>query len=123
MKREFRPSQPTPESKETIKKHWEHKCNACEAKGSTSFTENGKLQKMDVYSCSNHSQPSYHGAPDLKIDGDIYVVRYGETTNMSIGEISINEGDVDLDKLRAIAKNRGGSSRPTTAQIALGKVL
>ncbi len=122
MKREFRPPQLTPESKETIKKHWEHKCNNCEAKGSTSFVEDGRSQKMDVYSCSNHTQPQLYGAEDLKIDRDVFVVRYGETTNMSIGEISINVGDVDLDKLRGIAKHRG-LDRPTPAKIALGKVL
>lgn len=113
-------SEPGRESRE--RKHWEHPCENCEFKGGTEFTQDGTVRQMDVYSCDDHTQPGTYGGSGLAQQGRRIVVRYGESTRDSRGEISYPEGSLDLETLRRDARSRG-SSNHTAPQIAIGKVL
>ncbi|MBD3311819.1 MAG: hypothetical protein GF349_05030 [Candidatus Magasanikbacteria bacterium] len=111
-----------PESK-MEKAHWEHFCKSCKLEGSTSFTEQGKTQKMDVYSCSDHVQPGIHGTRESNLPGDRVIVRYANSTNSTIGEVSFDKTQLDMENLRSRARNRRGKSDLPPAQIAIGKIL
>ena len=113
---------PTPENKEKTG-FWEHPCQSCRFEGSTTFTEQGTAQKMDVYSCSNHVQPGIFGLKDTEFEGERIVVRYASKTNQTVGEISFNKAELDLENLRGRARNRQGKTDCTPAQIAIGKIL
>ena len=111
-----------PEIKET-NAYWEHPCQSCQFQGSTSFTEQGSKQNMDVYSCSNHIQPGVYGSEAKSLPQERVVVRYAPSTNETIGEISFDRTSLDMDSLRSKAQNRRGATDYTPAQIAIGKVL
>ena len=115
-------SQKAPENKEKTG-YWEHPCQACQLEGSTTFTEQGATQKMDVYSCSKHVQPGIFGLKDKEYEGERVVVRYAAKTNQTVGEISYNKAELDLENLRSRARNRQGKTDCTPAQIAIGKIL
>lgn len=102
---------------------WLHPCQSCNFRGSTTFTEKGLTQKMDVYSCSSHVQPGIYKSGEKKFERERIVVRYANSTNDSIGEISFDETELDIETLRRRAQNRQGKSDYTPAQIAIGKVL
>ncbi|MDG1950836.1 MAG: hypothetical protein P8J32_08555 [bacterium] len=110
------------DSVETSGSHWEHQCGSCEHEGSTSFVDDGQQKKMDVYSCSDHFQPGVYGTEGTQREGDLIVVRYGESTNSSKGEIAYQRQRLDIERLRKDAKHRGKSNN-TAAEIAVGKVL
>lgn len=111
-----------PENKEK-RVYWEHPCQSCQFEGSTSFTEQGGKQEMDVYSCSNHAQPGIYGLEASNLPGERIVVRYAPLANDTIGEISFDRAKLDMDTLRSKARNRQGKTDYTPAQIAIGKVL
>jgi hypothetical protein len=111
------------ENKEKTKKHWEHPCQSCHLEGSTTFTEQGSQWKMDVYSCADHLHPGMYGEEGRKIQGQRVVVRYSALTNDTIGEISFNRDELNMETLRDRARNRQGKTDCTPAQIAIGKVL
>ena len=112
----------SPEKKENAK-HWEHPCTSCKFEGSTTFVEQGMTQKMDVYSCTDHTQPGIFGTKDIKFKNERIVVRYAPSSNSTVGEISFDKNELDMDTLRERAKNRQNKSDYTPAQIAIGKVL
>jgi hypothetical protein len=103
--------------------HWAHPCQSCHLEGSTTFTEEGVIRKMDVYSCSSHVQPGIMGTKDTKFEGERIVVRYSPSTNHTIGEISFDRSELDIETLRSRARNRQGKSNYTPPKIAIGKVL
>jgi len=111
------------ESRETLQTHWEHPCTSCHLEGSTSFQEDGTPQKMDVYSCSDHFQPGIYGMDGENREGQFLVVRYGEPTRDSKGEISFKKDTLDIETLKTRARNRQGKNDYTPAQIAIGKVF
>ena len=78
---------------------------------------------MDVYSCSSHVQPGIFGLPDKELEGERVVVRYAAKTNQTVGEISYDKAELDLENLRSRARNRQGKTDCTPAQIAIGKIL
>lgn len=108
--------------KEATESHWEHPCTSCSHEGSTTFMEGGGQKKMDVYSCSSHTQPGIYGMAGTEQSGDRIVVRYGEPTDSSKGEISYTKDQLDLDELRKRAKHRGKSNF-TAAELAVGKIM
>jgi hypothetical protein len=108
---------------EAKKAYWEHPCKSCKLEGSTSFTERGNQEKMDVYSCSNHVQPGVFGGEATNFKGDRVVVRYANPTNDTIGEISFDRTTLDMEALRSRARHRQGKTDYTPAQIAIGKIL
>lgn len=105
------------------KPYWEHHCQSCQLEGSASFTEQGSKQNMDVYSCSHHVQPGNYGSEGITFSGERIVVRYSPTTNETIGEISFDRTNLDIDSLRKGAQNRQRMTGHTPAQIAIGKVF
>lgn len=105
------------------KVYWEHYCQSCKLEGSTSFTDQGETQKMDVYSCSNHVQPGVYGGQKSNLPGDRVVVRYANSTNEIIGEISFDKTQLDMETLRSRAQNRRGKTDFPSAHIAIGKIL
>jgi len=111
------------EIKERAKINWEHPCQSCNLEGSKTFTEQGNVQKMDVYSCTDHFQPGIYGSEGKKLQGERVVVRYAPSANDSIGEISFDRTGLDMESLRSRAKNRQGKTDFTPAQIAIGKIL
>lgn len=115
-------SPPIPETKEKTKP-WEHPCQSCQLEGSATFTEQGTAQKMDVYSCSNHVQPGIFGLKDTQFKGERAVVRYAIKTNQTVGEISFDKAELDMENLRSRARNRQGKTDCSPAQIAIGKIL